>query len=273
MRDGELERMVVALRDAPGGPAYLKVAEALVARGRHADAAQVLERGLAVAVIPGAHELLARVWIDVGRAEESLALVDVLEAVPAGRVRDLIELKRIRVLALERTGRIDEARKRALELLMRDGRDPFPKAVLVRLATPRPAGSLRGSDPFLTLSRAEQFAEVGRPDRAVRIYRRVLLSHPEVPGLQERITDLEKAPIRPRSVPAAAPSPGTGLGSMANNFLPAAKTVPLKSSWASPAGATGGPSGFEEEEEVTLVEERPHLAEVIRPKGPPPRAS
>lgn len=265
MRDVELERMMAALADAPGGPAYLKVAEALVARARHDEAAKVLEAGLAVSVIPGAHELLARMWIDLGRAEEALSLVEVLETAPTGRVRDLIELKRLRVLGLERTGRIDEARKGALELLLRDGRDPFPKAVLVRLATPRPAGSLRGSDPFLTLARAEALAELGRPDRAVRIYRRVWFRHPEVPGLASRIDELDKAPIRPRGVSGAAPTAGVGVASIANNYQPAARTVPLKSTWS----ASAAPAGFEEEDEVTLVEERPQLAEVIRPKGKP----
>ena len=265
LRDPDLELLLERLDDEPGDPVYLKVAEELVRRSRGDEAVAVLSAGIRERALPGASELLARVLLEVGRPDEALSLLDSMGS-GAAPGQHPSELEQVRVLALEQSGATEAARAAALALLMCDSRDPFPKAVLTRLATPRPSPGLRGADPHLTGDRAEQFASIGRPDRALRIYRRLEMAHPNDVALRVRIEELaritrgagRREPVA-FGGPSSDPERGTTEGA-----------APAAAPWE--AGLTmDHPVADFDEEEVTLVEQRPNLAQVLQSKNIAPR--
>ena len=61
----------------------------------------------------------------------------------------------------------------------------------MRRATPAATGRRHGVDPLLTVERAEEYVRVGRIDRAVRVYRRLIFHAPENERYARRLAQLE----------------------------------------------------------------------------------
>lgn len=234
LADPELELLLLALEEDPADPQYVTVARELVARARHDEARRVLEGGVALTPLPEGVALLARVLLDLGEPEAALRQVDAAEQG---------ELARVRLLALERLGRVADARSLALAMLMKDNRDPLPKEVLARLATPKPPATLRAADPAVTVARAERYVSAGRPDRALRAYRRILLRHPGEISVAARVRELEQ------TAPRAAPP---------RTRPPEPARLPTTPPRRSPSIVPLEPIQYDpQEDEVTLVGVRP----------------
>jgi tetratricopeptide (TPR) repeat protein len=190
LTDPELDLLLEMLEDDAAASVYEQVGEELVRRARWAEAAQVLRGGIAEAPTERALELLARAALEIAAYDEALECVSTLKPSPARSP----ELARIEILALERSGRIEQARDRASAFLDHDPRDVVVAAVIERLTAPPPTRAQRAADPFYTVERAERYVELGRTDRAVRVYRRILLANPRNPSLELRMRQLSLAP-------------------------------------------------------------------------------
>jgi tetratricopeptide (TPR) repeat protein len=175
LTDPELDLLLEILEDDPSDVVYVQVGEELVRRTRWADALRVLAQGVLLQDGLGtqtrALELLARVYLELGRFDEALSSLTKLSVDPSQHP----ERARVQILALERSGKLDQARESASRFLQVDGRDVVVRSVMERLAAPPPSPRDRAADPFYTAERAEQYAMLGRADRAVRVYRRILL--------------------------------------------------------------------------------------------------
>ncbi len=143
--------------------------------------------------------MLAKAAVEGGQLEAALAAIEKLGATP-DRSPDLVVLQ---IRALEGSGAYDRARGLAESLvLLHPERGPVealakgPKAApvqVVRVAEPRAA------DPLITVARAEKYAQIGRVDRAVRTYRRLIYANPREWALQERLEELLGKPHDPRT--------------------------------------------------------------------------
>jgi len=190
LTDPELDLLLEMLADDPADEAYLQVGEELVRRTRWHDALRVLAQGVilqdGVSRQTRALELLARVHLELGRYDDTLAQLAKLKVDPTA----FPERARLEILALERSGRTEQARDRALRFLQVDGRDVVVRAVLERLAAPPPSPKSRSRDPFYTVERAERYVELGRADRAVRVYRKILMANLANPSIEHRMRQL-----------------------------------------------------------------------------------
>jgi tetratricopeptide (TPR) repeat protein len=176
------------LEDDPQADLYLQVGEELVRRTRWKEARDVVTQGLKGDERPvEAYLWLARATLELGDYDACLKALAEADTAPG------TEAGRIEVLALERSGQTDAARDKALAYLEADPDDVVVSSVVERLEAPPPAAEQRGLDPMLTVERAERYVKVGRIDRAVRVYRRILRSHPDDQGLQIRIRELMAA--------------------------------------------------------------------------------
>ena len=188
LTDPELDLLREMLVDSPAEEVFLEVGEELVRRLRWAEAEQVLSEGLAQFPADDPRRragfaLLARASLETGRydlTETALREIDT----DAGRH---FENARIELLWLERSGQLDSARERARSLLDVDATDLVAQAVLERLDMPAPSPRSRAKDPFYTVARAEQYVAHGRPDRAIRVYRRIQLALASAPAEAARV--------------------------------------------------------------------------------------
>ncbi len=188
LTDPELDLLCESLVDEPANKMFLQVGVELLRRERWADARQVLGNGLAAlpATDPrrsGVSSLLARAALETGHLDLAGATLQGLDLDPARRP----ENARTELLWLERSGRSAEARERARALLAVHPDDPVARGALARMDAPTPPATARAADPLLTVARAERFAALGRPDRAIRTYHRVLLSHLASPGMARQL--------------------------------------------------------------------------------------
>jgi len=184
LTDPELDLLRELLEDDPTADIYQQVGEELVRRGDWAEAREVLVGGLA----GGPHEpsslRLARAALELGDFELALGALDAVEVEPG------TEAGRLEVLALERSGRVDDARDRAKAFLEVDPDDVVVTSALERLDSPPPELDQRADDPFYTVERAERYVALGRIDRAIRTYRRILHHHPGHHGVGQRLRQL-----------------------------------------------------------------------------------
>lgn len=196
LTDPELDLLREMLDEDPAADALVQVSEELVRRCRWGEAVEVLSRGVsALQADPGrsaertrAFELLARAAMEA--AQFDLALT-ALEQVPTDP-RTHAENARVQVLVLERAGRIDEASARADAFLEIDRNDVIVAAARERLHAPPPSPRARAADPFYTVERAERYVLLGRKERAVRVYRRILLNSPDAaPSVTLRLRQLQ----------------------------------------------------------------------------------
>ncbi len=192
LTDPELDLLREMLVDDPIDDVYLQVGEELVRRRRWADARLVLMGGVTgTGVSERAYTLLARACLEHGDLEGCLAALARMHVDPLQNA----EAERIHILALERDGRIDESLNRAHEFLALIPDDVVIASVVERLEAPAPASDRRAADPFVTVERAERYVAIGRADRAVRAYRRILFRHPGDLALTARIEQLEIQPL------------------------------------------------------------------------------
>lgn len=226
------------LEEDPSDDVFLQVGEELLRRARWAEAEDVLARGLSNHPDPEGFAWLARAALETGRFDLALSALERVDRSPATSP----ENARVEILVLERSGQLDGARERAAAFLAVDPADVVVQAVLERLAAPPPERGRRAADPFYTVDRAERYVAIGRPDRAIRVYRRILLAHPadrsielrlrqlafeELAGdddLSEELTDPGLVPPEPIDMPA----PTLG-GTPAREYVPSANgPVPIR---------------------------------------------
>lgn len=190
LTDPELDLLLEMLEEDPSEGVYVQVGEELIRRGRWSEAVDVLWRGVRHGPEPRAWELLARAALEAGRYEVAqVALVEV-DRTPETNP----EMARIEILVLERSGRLDAAKTRAERFLAHDASDVVVSALLERLQAPPPKASQRAADPFFTVARAERYVDIGRADRALRVYRRILLANPGSRPIELRMRQLMTAP-------------------------------------------------------------------------------
>jgi tetratricopeptide (TPR) repeat protein len=190
LADPELELLQEILAEDPADAVFLQVAREYVRRGAWGEALRVLTAAAdAGSAEPEGHSLLA---VAAFEAEQYLRALTALQ-----RFGEDVEhsdlLSRIRVIALERSGQVARARAAAVAHLARYPDDADVVAVRDRAArrTPTPGGVARAEDPLVNAARAEAYVAVGRVDRAVRVYRRLLYRNPGHREYERRLRELE----------------------------------------------------------------------------------
>lgn len=194
LTDPELDLLLEMLEEDPSADVYVQVGEDLLRRGRWSEAADVLWSGLGHGPEPRAYELLARAALEAGRYDLAMLALVQVDREPASNPNGWAELARIEILVLERSGRLEAARSRAERFRLHDATDVVVGAVLDRLQAPPPQPKQRAADPFFTVARAERYVDLGRADRALRVYRRILLANPGNRPLELRMRQLMSAP-------------------------------------------------------------------------------
>lgn len=246
LTDPELDLLQELLEDDPEDDVFLQVGEELNRRARWGESYAVLRRGLQV------HQdeaegwaLLARAALEVGEYRNCLSAWE-----RAGvTYQSDPDMGRVRILALERSGRTGEA-KEAIEAFELDHGmgDVVIDAAKERLDAPPPDRNQSARDPFLTVAHAERYAALGRTDRAIRIYRRILFRFPDDLALKSRLdqlrnydfeaddfTDLSEELVDPTSVPPQLVMPEPGITSASVEPAPQRGERPVPSA-SKPAG-------------------------------------
>ena len=227
LSDPELELLRELLEDDPGAEPWLQVGEELLRRGEWQDAEDVLSGGLGSH--PDAIEawpLLARASLELGHVGLALVALDNVPFDP----ENAAEAARVRILALERSGQTEDCRKAVDYFLKRVPNDVVVTSVLERLDGSSTAAEVvpgRVPDPFISMDRADRYIAVGRPDRAARVYRRILFHNPGysaaasalralgADGLGRHMTeDLSEELLHPASAPPTLDMPAPQLSSM-----------------------------------------------------------
>jgi tetratricopeptide (TPR) repeat protein len=188
--DPELDLLLEMLAEDPASGPFLQVGEELLRRSRWEEAVQVLWNGLAQQPDRRGWEWLARAALEAGRYDVARAALIEVDRDP----RTNPEMARIEILVLERSGRLEQARACADRFLAIDPRDVVVTSVIERLDAPPPSSSVRAADPFYTVDRAERYVELGRADRALRVFRRIQLANPKDQAIELRIRQLLTAP-------------------------------------------------------------------------------
>lgn len=187
LTDPELDLLRELLEDDPTDEAFLQVGEELVRRGEWAEAEAVLSAGLAAhAGETEGWELLARAALECTHYDLALAALSRVSTAPTTHPQNA----RVEILALERSGALKEAAARIEAFLAVDPGDVVVVAARERLDAPPPEVRRRGLDPWLTVDRAERYVAVGRVDRAVRVYRRILFHNRDDQGILARLRQL-----------------------------------------------------------------------------------
>ncbi len=195
LTDPELDLLLELLEEDPVSDVYLQVGEELLRRCRWDEAYAVLHAGTQASEVPAsALAAYARACLEAGQLDDALHSV--------ARVRQRVpelppSLARVEFLALERSGRHDEARERVRARLAVDPDDVVAQSAHERLEAPPPDVRRRARDPFVTVARAESYAHAGRVDRAVRAYRRILENNQSDRGVAARLAQLLNQPHEP----------------------------------------------------------------------------
>lgn len=188
LTDPELDLLQELLEENPEEDVFVQVGEELNRRLRWNDAYTVIKRGLQA----NPHEkyawsLLARSALEIGEYGTSLNAWERC----GSQYQNSLDLSRVRILALERAGRPDEAKLAIDEFELTHGTDDVVVSTArERLDAPPPERSQCAYDPFLTVAHAERYAALGRVDRAIRIYHRILFRYPDDVALRTRIDQL-----------------------------------------------------------------------------------
>ncbi len=186
LTDPELELLLEVVAEDPGDDVYLQIGEELIRRARWAEAATHLMRGIAHAPDAKGWEMLGRAHLEAGDPLAALRAIENAPRAPGS------EASRVEILALERGGRVADAREKATALLAADSGDIVAQALIERLDSPPQSGRVRSPDPDLTVDRAEQYVTLDRVDRAIRLYRRLLFHNPGHIALGARLRELAR---------------------------------------------------------------------------------
>lgn len=187
----ELDLLLEVLEEDPTADVFLSVARTLIDGGRPAEGAQVLRRAIEHgAEDADAARLLALTATELGddasvRLAASRLGEDAMRGEPV--------LARAWALALDRAGDLTRAGELARVLLER-GPDAELQAILEREQAPPPANHVRARDPRYTVNLAEAYLENGRPDLAIRTYRRILAAQPTDASVHARLLRLHALP-------------------------------------------------------------------------------
>lgn len=190
LADPELELLQEILSDDPSDEAHLQVAREYVRRRDWTSALRVLN----AATDAGGHEpesysLLAQAAFHATQYLRALAALERFGSDIAHS--DL--LSRIRIEALFKAGQLDKAREQGALHLARFPDDVAAKDLMDRVRDRAPELQQRRQwlEPLLTADRAERYVEVGRVDRAVRVYRRLLFNDPSNVRYDRRLQELQ----------------------------------------------------------------------------------
>jgi len=184
LTDPELDLLRELLEDDPTADLYQQVGEELVRRSEWAEARDVFLRGLRGGPHPPSSSLLARAALELGDFEVALTALEAVDCAPG------TEAARLEILALERSGQTAAAKDKARAFLEVDPNDVVVTSAVERLDAPAPENDQRAADPFYTVERAERYVAIGRIDRAIRVYRRILHSNRGDHGIQQRLRQL-----------------------------------------------------------------------------------
>jgi tetratricopeptide (TPR) repeat protein len=247
LTDPELDLLQELLADDPTDDVFVQVGEELNRRSQFAEAVEVLRAGLdAHADDADGWRALARAALETHHYDEALSAWkragDAHQADP--------DFARLRILALERSGRIDDARSAVAEFEARfEGHDVVVEAAKERMEAPPAAATLSAADPFLTVGLAERYVALGREDRALRVYRRILFHHPDDVSIQSRLeqlkaedsrlddyTDLSEELADPNLVPPDLTMPMPAITSASVKPAPSRASVPQAGSVPNRAG-------------------------------------
>lgn len=178
------------LEEDPADEAFLEIGREYVRRENWAKALRVLGAAAdAGADLPEGWSLLARAAFQSAQYLRALAALD--------RFGDDIvhsdELSRLKVESLFLAGQLERSHRELTAHLTRFPHDEQAEALAQRMrrATPAATGRRHGVDPLLTVERAEEYVRVGRIDRAVRVYRRLIFHAPENERYARRLAQLE----------------------------------------------------------------------------------
>ncbi len=239
LTDPELDLLRELLTDDPTDDVYLQVGAELVRRAAWVEAERVLTLGLEANDDEEGWALLARAALetnDYGTALKSWARA-------GSEQQGTMELMHVHALALERSGRMNEARAAVDRYLTTHPGDVVLESVKERMDAPPPDAGRSANDPFLTVQRAEQYAAIGRLDRAARIYRRILFRYPDDLAIRARLlqidnsedddlpVDLSEELVDPTLVPPDLTMPQPGITS--------ASVEPAPQRGESPSGMVG----------------------------------
>lgn len=210
LTDPELDLLRELLEEEPGAEVYADVARELIRRDAWVEAFRVLERAAAVCPAPrDLRGLHAKAAIVVGLHHRAIELVGLIGP-DAALEPELVDVEVIARRAIGDPGRasaLDEALA-ALHPNRKAWTPPSASEPPVQDRRHRPP---RAPDPLITLARAEAYVGVGRPDRAIRVYRRLLWGAPQDLELRRRLSELLKSPLPERldDLSDELPAPGS----------------------------------------------------------------
>lgn len=199
----EIDLLLEVLAEDPADEAYREVARALALRGERAEAGRILQRALEHLRVPAAAtgpvaddaRLLATWAVELGEPEWIEVVVRIIGE---PFMRDDPQLSRALALHFDHRGQFGRAAELARALQDEHGEDPTLQAVIDRSMAAAPEVTARGVDPFYTAGRAEAYCDIGRPDLAIRVLRRILAHIPDDAAVQARLMQLRVQPVDPK---------------------------------------------------------------------------
>lgn len=197
MTDPELEMLRELLEEDPSADVFLEVGRELCRREKWSDAVVVLGAGLEQNVdLREGWELLARAGVASSQPSVALQALERLSPTPEKHP----ELVKLEVQALCGIGQMERAALLAESLvLLHPAFGPAEKLLAGNTVAAPPAEVepplVLSVDAVLTEERAAAYARAGRPDRAVRVLRRLLFYNPRSKRIREQLNALLGTPF------------------------------------------------------------------------------
>lgn len=192
LTDTDLLRLRRQLDDDPESEVFLDTARELVERRDWALAVQILSRALEVhADVREGWALLVRAAVEGGDFQRALEVLARIAPTPEREPT----LTRFEIRARVGVGQIERATELAKALVLLH---PHLGPVDGLLATPTlrddsPSRVVPLPDRFISLDRATAYVQAGRPDRALRVLRRLAYHFPDDRHLRARLQELVQA--------------------------------------------------------------------------------
>jgi tetratricopeptide (TPR) repeat protein len=188
MDEIELYRQIMS-KD-PSSQAFVYLAEALWERGMYTEAVETCVNGLRL----HPHDLRARVILGLSclrNGELDRAETELLKA------KEMLEINAVTYQALAELydDRGDTEQAARYRQLFETIHSPETAEVETEAVEPEieslPEEIIEGEREVATVSMAELYAEQGRLDEAIEMYRRIIQSSPETEGVEDRLAELE----------------------------------------------------------------------------------